>query len=332
MTRARREQICLDATPYYHVVSRCVRRAFLCGDDAYSQQNFDHRRQWVVDRLQQLCRVFAIDMAAYAVMSNHYHLVLRIDREQAMAWSTDEVIERWYALFNGHLLVDRLKAGQVLGRAERRAASLLVEQWRTRLHDLGWFMRCLNEHIARQANTEDGCTGRFWEGRYKSQALLNETALLTCMTYVDLNPIRAGMAKTPETSDFTSLQARIKALLKGTSNDDAVPLLTFGGDDHVEIPADALPMHLDDYLTLVDWTGRSQRQDKRGAIPEGLPPIFERLSMSAEQWLEAVAKASHRYGLAKGPLERIQAYAEQLGKRWIRGQSLCRCFYRPAPT
>jgi hypothetical protein len=152
------------------------------------------------------------------------------------------------------------------------------------------------------------------------------------MTYVDLNPIRAGMATTPETSNFTSLQARIKALSKGTTNDDAVPLLTFGGDDHVEIPAEALPLHLGDYLTLVDWTGRAQRQDKRGAIPEALPPIFERLSMSAEQWLDAVDKAGHRYGLAKGPLECIQAYAEQLGKRWIRGQSLCRCFYQPAPA
>jgi hypothetical protein len=121
MTRARGEQICLDAAPYYHVVSRCVRRAFLCGDDAYSQRNFDHRRQWVVDRLQQLCHVFAVDMAAYTVMSNHYHLVLGIDQEEALAWPSDEVIERWYTLFSGHLLVDRLKGVRPwVGRNARR--------------------------------------------------------------------------------------------------------------------------------------------------------------------------------------------------------------------
>jgi hypothetical protein len=143
-----------------------------------------------------------------------------------------------------------------------------------RLHDLGWFMRCLNKHTARQANAEDGCTGRFWEGRYKSQALPNETVLLTCMSDVGLNPIRVGIAETPETSDFTSLQARIKALIKETSKDGTVPLLAFGGDDHAETSVETLPMHLDDYLTLVDWTGRAQRQDKRGAIPELLPPFL----------------------------------------------------------
>jgi REP element-mobilizing transposase RayT len=331
MTRARREQVCLDTTPCYHVVSRCVRRAFLCGDDAYSQQNFDHRRQWVVDRLDQLCRVFAVDIAAYAVMSNHYHLVLRLDRDRAQAWSLDEVIERWYSLFNGHLLVDRLRIGQDLCKAERKAALSIVEQWRTRLFDLGWLMRCLNEHIARKANEEDGCTGRFWEGRYKSQALLDETALLTCMGYVDLNPIRAGITETPEDSDFTSIQARITELRQGTA-DETPPLLAFAGDENPNTSTNALPLNLDDYLTLVDWTGRAQRQGKRGAIPEHLPPLFERLHMSPEQWLEAVAKASHDYGLAKGPLARIQAYAQQLGKRWIRGQSLCRSFYRLAPS
>jgi hypothetical protein len=74
----------------------------------------------------------------------------------------------------------------------------LIEQYRNRLDDLGLFMKCLNVPIARQANKEDGCTGHFWESRFKSQALLSEDALLTCMAYVDLNPFRAGMCNTPE--------------------------------------------------------------------------------------------------------------------------------------
>jgi len=106
MARAINGLIDLDSTFYYHVISRCVRRAFLCGDDKYSGKNFDHHRQWVLDRLNLLADVFAIDVAAYAIMSNHYYLVLRVNREEALKWSLDEVIERWYRLYGSHPLVD----------------------------------------------------------------------------------------------------------------------------------------------------------------------------------------------------------------------------------
>jgi len=113
MTRARGSLIDLNATTYYHCVSRCVRRAFLCGDDVYSGKNFDHRRQWVVDNINFLSGVFALDVAAYAIMSNHYHLVLRVNKDEALAWSIDEVIERWCKLYKGHPLVDLYRRGMV---------------------------------------------------------------------------------------------------------------------------------------------------------------------------------------------------------------------------
>jgi hypothetical protein len=107
MTRPRTELIALEATPWYHVVSRCVRRAFLCGQDHASGQNYEHRRGWIEARLRQLAGVFAIDIAAYAVMSNHYHIVLKVDQPRAVDWSDDEVLERWTRLFSGPLLVQR---------------------------------------------------------------------------------------------------------------------------------------------------------------------------------------------------------------------------------
>jgi len=161
-----------------------------------------------------LAAIFAIDVAAYAILSSHYHIVLRVDRDRALGWSTEAVLRRWTQLFSGPVLVQRYlsDARSDMTDAEMRKVDELAALYRTRLHDLSWFMRTLNEFIARKANAEDGVTGRFWEGRFKSQALLDEKALLAAMAYVDLNPVRAGMAETPETSDYTSIQERLKTL------------------------------------------------------------------------------------------------------------------------
>jgi len=173
MTVSRQQQIHIDSTPYYHCISRCVRRAFLCGKDRYSGKCYEHRRQWIVDKIKQLSSVFAIDICAYAVMSNHYHLVLHVDQDQASTWSMDEVIDRWCVLFGGPLLVKRYQQGDPISVVERNAVSDIVELWRSRLMDISWFMRCLNESIARQANQEDDCKGRFWSLlRFHSPATL----------------------------------------------------------------------------------------------------------------------------------------------------------------
>jgi REP element-mobilizing transposase RayT len=315
----------LEATPYYHCVSRCVRRAFLCGEDTHTGQSYEHRRAWVEERMISLSKVFALDICAYAVMSNHYHVVLHVDREQAEGWEDNEVIERWHRLFAGHPLTQRFLAGESLLEVERKLISELVTQWRLRLMDISWFMRCLNESIAREANKEDGCTGRFWEGRFKSQALLDEKALAACMAYVDLNPVRAGVAETPESSEYTSIRQRTvtascfnreAAALKPTT------LLPFVGNPRQEMPK-GLPFRLTDYLELLDWTGRILREDKRGSIVGNLPPILERLQIEPRYWLFMAQHFESRFKGLVGSVYSIKATCESLGYRRTPNLSAC---------
>lgn len=161
MTRPRGVQVCVQDTPYYHIVSRCVRRSYLCGYDKIAGKSYEHRRQWIENRIRLLSSIYAIDICAYAVMSNHIHLVVKICPERAAVLDEAQVLERWICLFKGPLLVQKQLGGAKLTSAENDTLSALVEVYRQRLSDLGWFMKCLNEPIARQANREDCCTGHF---------------------------------------------------------------------------------------------------------------------------------------------------------------------------
>jgi len=344
MTVARRQLVHLDSTPYYHCMARCVRRAFLCGDDAFSGKNYDHRKQWIVDKIIELSKVFAIDVCAYAIMSNHYHVVLRVDQDSAKQWSAYDVIKRWTQLYKGNVLVDRFQSGESQSRAERDAVDIIIQTWRERLMDISWYMRCLNETIARAANEEDNCKGRFWEGRFKSQALLDETALLTCMMYVDLNPIRAGINKTPETSDYTSIQARIRTVsqtspakrhkkTKTKSQRAKLKLLPFTGHERQSQPARGIPFPFKDYLTLIDWTGRAIRDDKKSAIPNHIAPILQRLQINENAWLTNVSYFEHRFVKVAGQLDAVRRYSRKLKQAWLKGQTHCRSlYYSPATT
>jgi hypothetical protein len=329
MPKPRKALISLDDTAYYHCMSRCVRRAFLCGTDPFTHQSYDHRRQWILDRLKELTDCFSIDCCGYALMSNHYHLVLFVDRDAAKAWTLDEVIERWQKLFKGPDLVDRYRSGQNLSRAEWDALSELVSKWRERLSDISWFMRCLNESVARRANEEDLCSGRFWEGRFKSQALLDEKALAACLAYVDLNPVRAKIAQTPESSEYTSIAERIAAAKNsGNGNqtqkdaDQPAHLLSFVGNPRREMPK-GLPFMLTDYLELVDWTGRILREDKRGYIAQEIPPILERLQIDPQHWRYLTKSFESRFKGLVGTASALKQACQNLGYRRSPGMSAC---------
>lgn len=336
MAYARKSLISLQDTPYYHVVARCVRRAWLWGIDDFAHKDYSHRKTWVLERLAQLSGAFAIDICAYAVMSNHYHLVLHVDQHRASTWTAQEVIERWAVMFSRPPLIERWQQN-LCGQEERAAAERLIQLWRCRLADVSWYMRCLNEYLARRANAEDGCTGRFWEGRFKSQALLDEAGLLTAMAYVDLNPMRADIASTPEESEFTSICARIKILkaqqssmLPTSAGSDgfatALPLLAFNDSNSEGRPA--IPFSISDYLALVNWTATARRKDRRSAIEEQFPVIMNRLNLDSEAWQVAMRPHGNVFGRALGRLDYMRLHARTLGQSWVRGLQQAERIYR----
>ena len=187
-------------------------------------------------------------------------------------------------------------------------------------------MRCANEPIARAANREDACTGRFWEGRFRCQALLDEKALAACMTYVDLNPVRAGESPTPEASAFTSLHLRLRQASRATQPEGnrrrSIPLMPFAGAFGSQA-GPCLPFGLSDYLTLVDWTGRSLVEGKSGAIPDGVAPILERLGMAPASWIQASGQFELHFQALVGDTAALRSACRTLGYRRTPGVTVC---------
>jgi REP element-mobilizing transposase RayT len=394
---ARRDIVHEECIGVYHCIARCVRRAFLCGVDSYSGRDYSHRKAWILDRLRALAGLFGVEVCGYAIMSNHLHLVLRNRPDSVEQWSDAEVALRWRKLFPQRddttgepAEPDDYDLAMLMANADRLATL------RGRLSSLSWFMRCLCEWVARAANREDGSAGRFWAGRFKSQPLLDEAALLACSVYVDLNPIRAGIASTPEESHFTSGCDRILSLAGNPGEADSSreessaasfdrsdawlceltlqetdfvprtgqaegspvapsetappgePIAT----DHVDaagrrapagsaaavstVPLKAvlerplrarasdqgfLPIETREYVMLLDWTGRELRRDKRGAIPDDLAPILDRLGVDRSNWVHTVRDFGRMFKQAAGRASSLVRAAPRCSRRWFQGKA-----------
>lgn len=196
----RAEQFNASEIGIVHLVQRCVRRTYLAGFDQATGIDYSHRREWIRARMERLASVFAMDLLSYAILSNHLHIVARNRPDIVAEWSDQAVALRWLRIFPGqrideHLADPTTNAVDTLANNPER-----IQLIRLRLSDPSWFMKALCEPIARLANFQDKVTGHFWEGRFKAQAITDEAGLLACSMYVDLNPIRAAMASTPEES------------------------------------------------------------------------------------------------------------------------------------
>lgn len=332
MTIPRCQLVDVEQTRYYHCISRCVRRAFLCG------KGFEHRKTWIENRLQTLAENFAVSVCGFALMDNHLHILCRLDPLRAEDWSDQQVVRRWIAAYppksldlNDSKAVDRWIDQQAQDQEK-------VAKYRERLRNLGWFMKALKEPLARMANKEDDCKGTFWEGRYKSIAILDEEALLATCVYIDLNPLAAGVATVPEKSAHTSLKQRVahaKAKGKLSSLKEAAKGSVAGSrsagrfeEDHWLCPLEDLrkkgssregmleSFSLGSYLLLVDWTSRLHRKDKAHVPPE-VVGILERLGSSAEYWeyrLTRLLKKARLMGsYASTSRARLEAVAAERG-------------------
>lgn len=285
-----------------------------------SGRSYEHRRHQIEHDLLKLASIFYIDVAAFAILSNHYHVVLHVDQEAACKADPKDIVRRWHQLYKSKEVSQKYIEGEQLQPHEFNQLNILIDTWRKRLYDISWLMKVLNEEVARRANKEDECTGHFWQSRYKSQALLDEKAVLSAMTYVDLNPIRAAIAATPETSDHTSIKMRIEHWKnKANQQKDAQTeasqpksLLPFVGNLKQPVPR-GLIFSLTDYIELVDWTSRAIRDDKRGATAEGTPPILQRLSISTSHWIELSSHFESRFKGIAGSTESIKALCAHFG-------------------
>jgi REP element-mobilizing transposase RayT len=345
MTIARHKQIKQKKNYQVHVISRAVRRAWLMGEDTETGCNYDHRRQWIVDRISMLVQNFSIEVCAYTVMSNHFHLVLDVRYEISQTWTAQEVVQRWWQLYPPKMMKEETSDDIIAFHLDRQASDEeQVNIWRNRLADLGWFMKCLNEPIALMANKEDGCTGRFWEGRFKSQILLDGAALIACMAYVDLNPIRAKMAETPEKSAYTAIAARIEQQQQPNRDSELTKIV-----DQVTVPklvpfavcqqevlkkiqqdggAVCLPIQQHDYFELIDWTGRCIKEGKRGKIPSHLAPILQRLEINQDQWVDGVEHYGRRFYRVVGSLRQLVNETIDQGLCWFRGQQAAKILFQ----
>ncbi len=333
MTIARAHLVDPAVTRWYHCITRCVRRDFLLGEGE------GHRKLWIDNRLQELAGIFSIAVGGFSVLDNHLHLLVRLDPDVAAAWSDEEVVRRW-----GRMFPPRDKSRKPLPVSNawvewRLNDAAWVVKARERLQSLSWFMKCLKEPLARLANRQDKTRGFFFEGRFKSVAVLDEESLLATYAYIDLNPVAAGIAEVPEAGEHTSIKERVdhikaqgrtedlKAAQSGSiagsaasaGLEESLWLCPIEDRRRLDSPREGMleGFSLGNHLLLVDYTGRLFREGK-AAISREVAAIFERIGTTAETWqarLEKLSKGRLLGRFLAASRQRLREVAERLGLR-----------------
>lgn len=349
MTTARSKLVDVSVSRWYHCISRCVRHAFLFSPGTDSPTS--DRKVWIERRLKELDAIFAISVGGFSVMDNHLHLLLRLDPEVAKSWSNIEVVERWFKLFPPRG-TDRkpLPPAKLKELVAQRLSNLeWIAETRARLGSLSWFMKCLKEPLSRMINKAEKCSGTFFEGRFKSIAVLDEEALLAVCAYIDLNPVAAGIAPTPETSAHTSVKARVEHVFQEGRVEDlqtakqgsvagsraskkleeALWLIPIEDRRNLDSTREGMLVGftLGNYLLLVEHTGRLLREGK-ASISAEVSDILSLLGSSAEEWQVRMQRlqGGRLFGrFIAGSRELLEATAEKLGLSRLANLSASSC-------
>ncbi|MCO8120441.1 hypothetical protein NHH03_01735 [Stieleria sp. TO1_6] len=329
-----------------HVINRTVRRCFLFGDDPMSGKNFDHRKVWIEELLEHFAACFGIDLLCFAILSNHYHLILRSRPDVVASWDDSEVARRWLLICPLRKIDGKPAAPTEPELNSIRNCPVKLAEARQRLSNISWWMRLLNQRIAQRANREEEEMGRFWQDRFRAIRIIDEESLLACAAYVDLNPIRAGLAETIEASDHTSVQRRIETrqqLAAASQNtgvetnstsfqpDSTISTLTpeqrrdrflaqltiDEANDPTGPVANQTSFRCSDkgflsisneaYFELLDWTARQFCPGKSGSTPADAPPVLKRLGLEKPAWLALVASFEEMFCHLAGRCDRIDA-------------------------
>ncbi len=322
MAIPRRELVDPETPCFYHCISRCVRRAYLCGDDPFTGFNCDHRKAWLENRILELASIFSVELYAYAVMDNHYHLVLNLDPKEPKQWSDEAIAEKWLQAYPSKLDEPGFEQQREMKKQAILADEERLRKYRSRLGSLSWFMSRLNEPLAKDSNSEDNVKGRFWESRYTSIALLDETAVLSCMAYVDLNPIRAGFVEDLKSSLYTSIKKRLNQFESNASlRHFPISPVSAG------INSKTIQIKLEEYVHLVEWAGKSIVHPDKASMPSDVYSLLTSLNLQPENWLQQFQTVNKQNCYAVGSMKKLKDKAKTLSKKWLKGFGNCQLFY-----
>jgi hypothetical protein len=268
-------------------------------------------------------------------------VLVRLDPEVVQGWTAEDVVRRW-----GRLFPPRDKARRPLPVSDEWVQGhVLNVAWvaraRLRLQSLSWFMKCLKEPLARLANRQEQTRGAFFEGRFKSIAILDEGALLATCAYIDLNPVAAGIADVPETSAHTSIKARVEHVQANGRTEDlkesrggsvAGSAAAAGLEEghwlcpiedrrRLDSPREGMleGFSLGGYLLLVDYSARLYREGK-ATLSRAVAEILDRLGSSADHWQARLKKLSQRNLVGRffaTSRQRLRDVAARLGLRRV---------------
>ncbi len=312
MTLPRKYLIDYSKTRYYHCTSRCVRQDYLLDYSSIDEPQSQYRHKWILERLMLLSEAFCIDVYAFSIMDNHTHLVLGANTELAKSLSNKSVLQRWSKIGSipnyCHAYLSYSDEGK---ESVGDLANEKIAIYKSRLADISWFMKYFNEYIARRANKEEEVKGHFWEARFSSQALLDSKALLNCMAYVDLNPVKAGKASSLEGSNFTSIQKRVgefKRYRKDVKN--IIPLNSISKPEkYTNLP---FSMSLQTYISYV---GSAKTMLEKKAF------VFDEVANSKER-LRPVFYFETMYGHFAGNKDLIEKTKKEVAKKMLKNNAI----------